>query len=67
MHILLHSEVAMGVWSNVMRWWNISLLIPPNLFIHWACWNGVESRKRLKKGLGLCLAHDELGVVECEE
>jgi hypothetical protein len=52
MHILLHCDLAKGVWLQVMRWWNISLLIPPNLFIHWACWSSVESRKRLKKGLG---------------
>lgn len=52
-HILLHCELAKEVWSKVIRWWNISLIIPPNLFIHWACWSGVETRKKIKKGLGL--------------
>jgi len=36
-----------------MHWWNFSLVMPANLFVHWACWSGVESRKRLKKVLRL--------------
>jgi len=39
----------MGVSWKVMCWWNFSLVMPLNLFVHWASWNGVESRKRLKK------------------
>lgn len=51
--IFLHCGLANGAWLNVMRWWNFNLVTPPNLFIHWACWSGVESRKRVKKGLWL--------------
>lgn len=43
-HLFLHCDLAMEVWWKVMRWWNFSLVMPPNLFVHWAGWNRVESR-----------------------
>lgn len=52
-HLFLHCSFAMEVWGKIMCWWNFSLVMPPNLFIHWAGWNGVESRKRLKRVLRL--------------
>jgi len=52
-HLLLHCDLAIEVWGRVMRWWNFSMVTPPNLFVHWACWNAMESRKKLKKVLRL--------------
>ena len=52
-HLFLHCDLAMGVWWKVMRWWNFSFVTPLNLFVHWAVWNGVETRKKLKKVLRL--------------
>lgn len=43
-HLFLHCDLAMEVWWKVMRWWNFNLVMPPNLFVHWAGWNRVESR-----------------------
>lgn len=53
LHLLLHCEVASVVWLRLMRWLDRFFILPPNLFIHWECWNGGESNKNVRKGLGL--------------
>lgn len=42
-----------SIFSCIVEWWNFNHVTPPSLFIHWACWSGVESRPRVKKGLWL--------------
>jgi len=34
-----------------MQWLNFNFIIPPNLFVHWECWNGEHSNKKVRKGL----------------
>jgi hypothetical protein len=53
LHLFLHCDVASVVWLRLMRWLDPFFIIPPNLFIHWECWNGGESNKNVQKGLGL--------------
>lgn len=52
-HLFLHCELQADVWTKVMLWLEYSFLMPPNLFIHWACWNEEESKKKIKKGFWL--------------
>jgi len=52
-HLFLHCEVAGRVWLGIMRWWERMLIIPPNLFVFWECWSGVERNKQIRKGLRL--------------
>ncbi|AES71124.1 hypothetical protein MTR_3g070320 [Medicago truncatula] len=34
-----------------MEWLDFSFVMPPNLFIHWECWSGGTSNKKIRKGL----------------
>lgn len=34
MHLFLHCDLAFEVWLRVMRWWNFSMVTPPNIFVH---------------------------------
>lgn len=52
-HLFLHCEVARLVWLGLMAWMGSAFLIPPNLFVHWYCWMGEVTNKKLVKGLGL--------------
>jgi len=36
--------------------------MPPNLFIHWACWDDLASDKKVKKGLRL-IWHTAMWVI----
>jgi len=38
-HLFLHCDVAVLVWSKLMLWLNCHFLTPPNLFVHWECWS----------------------------
>jgi hypothetical protein len=46
----LHCEVASLVWSKVMSWLDCHFLTPPNLFVHWECWNRRGSNNNRKRG-----------------
>jgi hypothetical protein len=52
-HLFLHCEVASRVWCKLMVWIGRSFITPPNLFVHWECWNGGERNKNVLKGLWL--------------
>lgn len=52
-HLFLHCELAQGVWLKVMGWLECYYLIPPNLFIHWECWDGRFTNDKIRKGLRL--------------
>jgi len=52
-HLFLHCEVASRMWQDIMRWWEMIFLIPPNLFVMWECWSIAERSKRIRKGLSL--------------
>jgi hypothetical protein len=51
-HLFVHCHVASAVWLKLMRWWDSFFIIPPNLFVHWECWNGVKASRRLKRERG---------------
>ena len=53
LHLFLHCEVASAVWLKLMRWLNHYFISPPNLIVHWKCWHGGESNKKVKKGKGI--------------
>jgi hypothetical protein len=36
-----------------MSWLDCVFLIPPNLFVHWLCWNGRASSRNLKRGMSM--------------
>lgn len=36
-----------------MGWLDMNFLMPPNLFIHWECWEGGSLNKKIRKGLRL--------------
>jgi hypothetical protein len=50
-HLFLHCNVSSVVWERVMRWLDFSFIMPPNLFVHWACWSNEGRSKRIRKGL----------------
>lgn len=53
LHLFLHCELATNVWLELMRWLGGGFIIPPNLFIHWECWNDAGANKNIRKGRGL--------------
>jgi len=52
-HLFLHCEVTSMIWWGVLNWLEFNFIIPPNLFVHFECWNSEASSKRLKKGAWL--------------
>lgn len=55
--------MARSVWLGLMAWMGCSFLIPHKLFIHWECWRGGVSNKKLVKGsLGL-IWHTEIWLL----
>lgn len=52
-HSFLHCEVASLVWFQLMVWLENVFITPPNLFVHWECWNWGGRIKKVKKGLCL--------------
>lgn len=52
-HLLLHCDVASAVWLKLMWWLDRFFPSPPNLFVHWECWQEGERNKNVKKGLGV--------------
>lgn len=53
LHLFLHCDVARLVWIKLMNWLECLFLIPPNRFVHWECWCGGESNRKVAKGLWL--------------
>jgi len=37
--------------TRLTTWLDLNFVMPPNLFIHWECWNGGHSHKKIRKGL----------------
>jgi len=52
-HMFLHCGVAWKIWDELLFWLQGAFIMPPNLFIHWACWDGMATNKKVKKGLRL--------------
>jgi len=52
-HLFINCGVARGVWIALLLWIDKMFIIPPNLFIHWACWNVGSSNKKIIRGLRL--------------
>jgi len=50
LHLLLHCDFASSVWLQIMVWFECFFHIPPNLFVHWECWGGLERNSKIKKG-----------------
>ena len=53
LHLFLHCDLACAVWFKLMRWLGVNYIIPPTLFIHWACWREAGGNKKVKKGRGI--------------
>lgn len=49
-HLFLHCDVVCKVWLRVMRWFEVSMLTPPNLFIHLNGWTNAVRGKNLRRG-----------------
>lgn len=49
----LHCEVTSRIWRGVLNWIEFNFITPPNLFLHFECWNSEATSKRLKKGAWL--------------
>jgi len=42
------------VWSKIITWLEVNIIVPGNLFAHWRCWDGfVRNRKESKRGVRL--------------
>ncbi|RHN74087.1 putative reverse transcriptase zinc-binding domain-containing protein [Medicago truncatula] len=52
-HLFIHLSFASEVWQGLFGWQDFSFVLPPNLFIHWECWSGGESKKKIRKGYWL--------------
>lgn len=65
-HLFLHCGVARHIWEELMWWVQGSFIMPPNLFIHWACWDDMAPNRKVKKGL-ILLAYYDVGYSESEE
>jgi len=52
-HLFIHCEFAMEVWKGVWRWFEVSLELPPNLFLLWEGWNELAGNNRIRKGFCL--------------
>lgn len=52
-HLFLHCVGVSVIWSKLMEWLDINIIIPPNLFIMWNCWNGAVHNKKIRKGVRL--------------
>lgn len=50
-HIFLHCDVSRNIWMKLMDWLDFNFVMPPNLFIHWECWSGGATNKKIRKGL----------------
>lgn len=51
--MFLHCGVAWKIWDELLIWLQGEFIMPPNLFIHWACWDGLATNRKVKKGLRL--------------
>jgi len=60
--MFLHCGVAWNIWEELLVWLQGSFIMPPNLFIHWACWVGLDAKKKVKRGLRL-IWHTTLWVI----
>jgi hypothetical protein len=49
-HLFLHCEVTARIWCGVSNWLELNFITPPNLFVHFECWNSEVTSKRIKKG-----------------
>jgi len=50
-HIFLHCDMARNIWMKLMSWLYLNFIMPLNLFIHWECWSGGGTNKKIRKGL----------------
>ena len=48
-HLFIHCELASEVWQGLLTWLNFNFVPPTNLFLHWECWNGAVSNKKVCK------------------
>lgn len=52
-HLFLHCGFVSEVWQGLLRWMDLNFVSPPNLFVHWECWSGAESNKKVRNGFRL--------------
>lgn len=52
-HLFIHCAFSSEVWQGLFGWLDFNFVLPPNLFIHWECWLGGESKKKIHKGYRL--------------
>jgi hypothetical protein len=53
-HLFVHCHETWKIWFLIQQWLDVCIITPPNLAIHWMCWNGVTPyRKELIKGMRL--------------
>jgi hypothetical protein len=50
-HLFLHCEVAVKVWTMVLKWVNLNFITPPNLVTHLDCWFHEVGANKVRKGL----------------
>jgi hypothetical protein len=61
-HLFLHCGVVGKIWADLLHWLEGNFIMPPSAFIHWACWDGMASNKKVKKGL-LLILHTTIWVI----
>jgi len=61
-HMFVHCRVVWKIWEELLRWLQGAFIMPPNLFTHWACWDGLASSKKVKMGLRL-IWHTSMWVI----
>jgi hypothetical protein len=63
-HLFLFCKVARGIWLHLLYWVGNMFITPPNLFIHWECWNARSSNNKIIRGLRL-IWHATIWVIWC--
>lgn len=61
-NLFLHCGVVFRIWAELLTWVEGNLVTPPNMFIHWACWSGLTTNKKVREGLRL-IWHTTLWVI----
>lgn len=65
--MFLHCGVAWKIWDELLIWLQGAFIMPPNLFIHWACWDGLATNKKVKRRVETCVARGFVGYLESKK
>jgi hypothetical protein len=52
-HLFLHCCVVWRIWEELLNWVEGELIMPPTVMIHWVCWDGMATSKKVCNGLNL--------------